>query len=410
MAEEATVSRPRLLLIKQIVPYPPDQGTKVVTFDLIRALRDAFDVTVLARALDDADHRAARDLEEWCERVVAVTPANKRSIVHRAAFKVWYGLVSLATRRSLKSLYDCPGTLVGAARKLSRENFDVVLVEYWQLYPLLDLFPPERVVLLTHDVDLLVNRQSALLEKRLIEKVRKVRRWMLEQREEVRTYQRVGRILTLTERDAHAVRKLARDRAQVSVLPFGLDPERFAPPAGNTRRREVLFMGALHASFNADALDQFARSILPRLDDIAGLEVTIVGGELPRHLSFLAADDRVNVVGHVEDVRPYLHRAACIVIPLRFGGGLRIRTLEAMMAGLPVVCSSVAMAGMDFEPGRDYLLADSPEDAAAAVSRLLNDPELATSLSRSARTRVAQLHGRAAAPAARSLFESFVRQ
>ncbi len=406
-----SATRPRLLLIKSVIPYPPDQGTRVLSFGLIRALRGSFDVTVLSRVLDDGDRSAAQKLEEYCDRVVTVFPPNKRSILHRAAYKLWYQLVSLFTRRSLKSLYDCPGAFKDAARRLAREEFDLVIIEYWQLYPLLELFPSDRVVLLTHDIDLLVNRKSALLEKRLLPKVRKVRRWMMEQREEVKAYQGVRRILALTERDAQAVVKLSKGHARVDVLPFGLDPGRFEPPAGESRRKEVLFMGALHAAFNIDSLDYFARSIYPLLDETCDFTLTIVGGKLPAYLEYLGRDPRVSVVGRVDDVRPYLHWASCIVIPLRFGGGLRIRTLEAMLAGLPVVCTTVAMAGMDFEPGRDYLLADTAEDFASEVNRLLNSPELVDEIAARALVRATSLYGwEQQDRASRALLESYIKQ
>jgi glycosyltransferase involved in cell wall biosynthesis len=149
-----------------------------------------------------------------------------------------------------------------------------------------------------------------------------------------------------------------------------------------------LFLGHLGASFNQDALDYFVRRIYPALEGTAGLSVTVVGGSLPKRLEFFAHQPNVDVVGSVGDVRPYLHRASCLVIPLRFGGGLRIRILEAMSAGIPVVCSSVAIAGMAFEPGRDFVLADTPEDAVEGIRRLLSDEAFSVALAAAAERRV----------------------
>lgn len=396
-----------MLVIKHVVPYPPNQGTRVVTFELIRALRPEFDVTVLTRALDPEDDRAARDLEQWCERVVTVRPANRRSLLHRVAYRLWYSLVSLTTGRSMKSLYDCPGALVDAVRRLDPAAFDIVVVEYWQLYPLLDVIPREKTVLFTHDIDLLVNRARALMEKRLMRKLKLVRQWRTEQREEVRAYLAAPRILALTERDAHAARKLSRERADVRVLPFGVDADALAPPPGLERRREVLFMGALGAVFNRDALVYFAESIYPLLDG-CDCDIAVVGGELPPEVAWLGRQQRVRVTGRVDDIRECLHRAGCIVVPLRFGGGLRIRIIEALMAGLPVVCSTVAIAGMDFEAGVHYLLADTPGETADAIRRVLDDPGLAASLSRAGRERAVERYGPGAPAATRTLFKSFL--
>lgn len=393
--------RKKILIVKPFLPYPPDQGTRVVSFGLIQTLQREFDVTVLTRLTDRAESEAAHQLERYCSRVVTVMAPSRKSIFHRAAFKVGYTLISWFRRRSLKSLYDCPGATVRAARRLTDEEFDLIVIEYWQLFPLLDVFPLDKVVLLTHDVELLVNRENALLERNLFRKLSKVRRWLVEQREEIGAYRKARRVLALTARDALAVRKLRRSRQAaetgvddgddtVDVLPFGLDVEAYATPTGERNPREVLFMGALRASFNRDALDYFVLNIFPHLDDVADLSVTVVGGELPRHLGHFGLDRRVEVTGRVPDVRPYLDRAACLVVPLRFGGGLRIRILEAMMAGTPIVCSSVAIAGMDFQGEREYLLADTPRDTAAQVKRLLDDPSLGLEIARNARTAVVE--------------------
>jgi len=386
-------SRPRILIVKPVLPYPPDQGTKVVSFDLIRTLSERFEVSVLCRILDRGEDAQARELEQYCHRVHTVFPPNRRSVLHRGVYRIAYALKSLLLRRSKKALYDCPGALVRRARELAGEDFDLVLLEYWQLYPLQDVFPAERTVLLTHDIDMLVNRQVALLERRLFRKMSAVRRWMLEQREEVRAYLRAQRILALTERDADAARKLSKGRAQVDVLPFGIDVPDQIPDPGQRRPDEVLFMGAMGAAFNRDALVYFAREIYPHLDD-EGVRVTIVGGDLPAEVSWFAENANVEVVGRVDDVGPYLGRAACLVVPMRFGGGLRIRILEAMSAGIPIVCTRVAIAGMDFEAGRDFLLADEPADIAASIMRVLREPGLGNSLARSAHAAVGPRYGR----------------
>lgn len=383
-----TRERPRILLVKPIVPYPPDQGTKIVSFDMIQALSVDYDVTVLCRTVDAASRQAARELERHCAQVIAIPAPNRRSPLHRVLYKAAYTVRSLVTRRSMKSLYDCPGALVRRARQIPADACDLIIVEYWQMFPLLDVFPRERTVLLTHDVDMLVNRQSALLEKQLFRKIGAVRRWMLEQREELRAYRRAGTILALTERDAASVRKLAGVENGVPVLPFGLDSSGYHDPGVSRQHDELLFMGALSSSFNRDSLVYFAREIYPHLDNDR-VQVTIVGGQLPDELSFLGTYDNVNVVGRVDDVRPYLQRAGSIMIPLRFGGGLRIRILEAMMAGTPVVCTRVAIAGMDFEPEADFLLADDPRELAAQAMRLVDNPDLALRISESARGRCA---------------------
>jgi glycosyltransferase involved in cell wall biosynthesis len=262
------------------------------------------------------------------------------------------------------------------------------------LWRMAEVLPLERTVLLTHDVEMLVNRQNALMERNLYSKIRIVRRWLSERREEIQAYHTFRRILTLTERDRAAVQVIAGKGTPVEVLPFGMDPGDYPDLGIERNRREILFVGVMTSSFNKDALEFFIRWIHPQIEHLEDLKTTIVGGWLPKELEYFQKVRGVEITGKVLDVRPYLARAGCIVIPLRFGGGLRTRVLEAMFSGLPVICTAVAMAGMPFEPERDYLQADSPEEFGHQIERLLNSTELATQIANSAKEKVLKLYSR----------------
>jgi glycosyltransferase involved in cell wall biosynthesis len=385
--------RQRILIVHPVLPYPPDQGSKVATFGLIRSLADQYDVTVLCKIDSAAELAHAHALEQHCKRVVTVQAPNKRSPVHRLAYKVWYTLVSYVRRRSFKSLYDTPGALLKAARRLSMEDFDLNIVIYWQLYPVFRLLRRDKTILATYDIDLHVNKQLSLHERHLFRKLQTVRNWLIERREEINAYRSVSRVWTLTERDKRDVENITRNECRVDVMPFRLDTAFFAPPGMARNEGELLFLGFLRAPFNRDALEYFVNKIYPHLDDIEGLSITVVGGELPEDLAHFGLNPEVEIVGRVPDIRPYLHRAACIVIPLRFAGGLRIRILEAMAAGVPVVCTAEAIAGMDFEAEEHYLLADTPGECARQIARVLGDRGLAGRLSESAIRAVRERYG-----------------
>jgi glycosyltransferase involved in cell wall biosynthesis len=378
------MSRQRVLLVKPVLPYPPEQGTRVVSFALVEALSEVYDVTVLARILDRGEEEHARTLQRWCSRVVTVFPANRRSLAARVGYRIAYLVRALVSGRSQKSLYDCPGAFVARARELARESFDLVIVEYWQLYPLLDVFPPRRTVLVTHDVDQFVNRDRAALEPNAFCRLLRRPRDAVERREETAAYRRAARVWALTSRDAEAVRSISGG-TPADVLPFGLGEEAFAGEVPARESREVLFMGAMGALFNQDAIIHFARDLHPVLQDLPGVTFTIVGGALPADAASLASAPGVTVTGHAPDPRVYLRRAACLIVPLRYAGGLRIRIIEAMAAGLPVVCSPAAVAGMDLGEESGVLLAHSPSEYRAHVERLLADSAFAAKAARSAR-------------------------
>lgn len=385
-------ARRRILLVKPILPWPPDQGTRVVSAAIVESLAETFEVTVLARVLDRSEQKFVTELERLGVRVVSVFPRNRRSRLARVTYRAAYTLRSLFGR-SLKSLYDCPGTFVRAARELARENFDLIIVEYWQLYPLLEVFDRERTVLLTHDIDLVVNAQRALLEEGLFAKAAALRRWRVERAEEVRAYRRVRRVWALTSRDAAAVQKLSGGKTQTDVVPFGLRQAQFSFDDTARTSREILFLGAMIAPFNRDALAHFARDVYPLLAPIDGIRFTVVGGALPDSLAWFGALRHVEIAGHARDVSPFFARCACLVVPLRYGGGLRIRILEAMAAGVPVVASPVAFEGMALEPGKHLLVASRPEQYRSQIERLLADPDFSRTLAREARDHIYRVYG-----------------
>jgi glycosyltransferase involved in cell wall biosynthesis len=312
-------------------------------------------------------------------------------------------------RRSLKSLYDCPGAFVRAAAGLADEPFDLVVIEYWQLNRLSSLFRPGAVVLFTHDIDMLVNRELSLLERNLFRKIASVQRWLVERKEELHAYKNSKTIFTLTAQDKRAVELVAGSSCRVEVVPFGVDIDYFSPSGVKRNAGEVLFLGAMGAVFNRDALAQFVTKIYPLLDDIDGLTVSIVGGQLPKDLSCFASNREVEIVGKVPDIRPYLHRASCMVVPLRFSGGLRIRILEAVAAELPVICTTPAIAGMPFEAGRDYLLANTPEEFAEQLRAFMRDPALGPALAGNAKQRLVEHYSKETQESrARALFENVI--
>jgi glycosyltransferase involved in cell wall biosynthesis len=238
-----------------------------------------------------------------------------------------------------------------------------------------------------------VNAQRAVLEENLFAKAAALRRWHTERGEEVRAYRAARHVWALTARDAAAARTLSSNRAAAEVLPFGLREEQFAPAVPVRSSRDVLFLGAMGAAFNRDALFHFATDVYPLLAGIDGIHFTVVGGALPESIAWFGALRHVEVAGHAREVAPFYARCACLVVPLRYGGGLRIRILEAMAAGVPVVASPVAIEGMDLDPGKHLLLALTPAEYRTHIEHILADPAFAAGLAEAAKAHIYRTYG-----------------
>ena len=187
----------------------------------------------------------------------------------------------------------------------------------------------------------------------------------------------------------------ARDpAAEIHVIPNGVDVQSFGVPEmdSGTPRTGLLFTGSMDYSANIDAVVWFVNNIWPELcRQHPALSFAIVGRDPAPEVRALAGD-RVTVTGTVPDVRPYYSGALAAVVPLRFGSGTRLKILEAMAAGIPVISTRLGAEGLDLEDGTHLLLADSESEMIAAVSRLATSPELWLRLSRSGREVVSRLY------------------
>lgn len=177
--------------------------------------------------------------------------------------------------------------------------------------------------------------------------------------------------------------------ADIRVVPNGTDTDRLRPDPAAEQPRGLLFLGSMNYAPNPDAVLYFLREIWPLIKrDLAGATFDVVGIAPPAEvLEASRRDPAVRVHGYVEDIRPHLARAALFVVPLRIGGGTRLKILDAMAMGKAIVSTSVGAEGLALADGAEIVLADDPALFAASVVRLVNDPASRQSLGRRARER-----------------------
>jgi polysaccharide biosynthesis protein PslH len=163
------------------------------------------------------------------------------------------------------------------------------------------------------------------------------------------------------------------------LVPIAVDAEALIPVKQVSGSCKILTLGTLHYPPNADGIRWFAGEVFPLIKErIPGVTLTIVGKNPPRDIQQFETiyPDAVRVTGYVPDLDPYFEEAALVVVPVRAGGGMRVRILEAFARGMPMVTTTVGLEGIDAEPGREVLVEDTPVEFADAVIRLLQDENL----------------------------------
>jgi glycosyltransferase involved in cell wall biosynthesis len=349
----------RLLFLLPSTPEPPDSGARIRNQGLINLLGAEHEIDTL------------------------VPPETHRSPLRRARDLASSDLPDMAQRRWSRTFFDTVRCRIHEGRYTAVQAEGIEMARY------LAAAPPAERVYDAHNAEFLVQWRLAgsagPVHKQLYSRLQ----WRRLERFERHVVRASRLTVAVSEHDANQLRALAGADSQVRVVPNGLDTSRyvFSLPRADIAPN-VLFIGKLDFRPNAEAVDWFIREVLPPLSDV---RLFAVGAQPPRWLVEAGQhDDRIAVTGYVADERPYLARCAALVLPLRTGGGSRLKALIAMASGLPIVSTGFGMEGLDAEPGTHFLVAESPADWVACVRRVLGDPGLRARLAHNGRSLVEQ--------------------
>lgn len=370
-------ARPRMnvLFITPYFPYPPTAGNPIRNYNLLKRIGNLHYVWLLTFDSADILPHHIEHLKSWCQDIILAKPPSVSGALDRPWDLVTY--MASGTPPDLRFYYseDMADTIRGLCQRV---DFDVVQVEdsYMGLY--LNQVPPglrARSVLTFHDVVFEKQARMAGIERRLPRKIRlwfdswTMRRW------EPFFAERFGYCVTVSARDREILLSLNPD-LRVKVIPNGTDTNLLQPLPEPSSPPSIIFVGSMGYFPNADAAIHLCRDILPLLQQkVSDLQTWIVGNRPGAEL-LKWQSEQIHITGLVEDVVPYYKDAHVCVIPLRAGGGTRLKILEAMALGRPVVSTSIGCEGLDVVDGHHLLIADDPQAFADAVFRLLRDDVL----------------------------------
>ena len=378
----------RVLFLTPQLPYPPQKGTALRNWGLIHGLAERHRISLLSFRSPEQEVDPAPPLASICERILTV-PQPERSRRERLWDMLTTRQPDMALRLS-SHLYD------QELKKLLEGNvFDVIQIEGIELAPYLDtvrsLAQDAVVVFDDHNCEYLLQERTFLTDlyspARWSGAAYSFVQWQRLRRYEERTCRHADRVLAVSDADAAALRRLIPD-LDVTVVPNGIDTETYRPATTRAEDREntLVFTGTMDFRPNVDAVLWFAKDVLPLVQaDAPDVRFLVVGQRPHRRLTPLRGNPAVTLTGWVEDVRPYFGQATVYVAPLRMGGGTRLKLLEAMAMGTPIVATSLGAEGYPVENGRELILADTPSSFADAVVALLRAKKRREQLARRAR-------------------------
>ncbi len=396
----------RILYLAQIVPYPLDSGAKVRQYHMLQYLAQRHEVTLVCFSRPSDRPASIDHLRTLC-RDVHTAPMSRapaleamglaRSLVTAQPFNI-----ARDDRRAMKRLLS---------ELVQRQVFDVIHADQLSMaqYGLwarrqMPVTRSVKMALDAHNAYYLIPQRMADVARNPLMKLFLRREAGLTAQYEARVYRQFDHVLTVTDDDLASIRRLPglNGRApRFTTVPICVDAS--SPPvARRPGARGLLMLGGLHWPPNADATRWFSAQIWPLVRAQApDARLFIVGARPPDDIRALgdcvgiqhpdqAGNSPVVVTGYVDDATPFLEESAMLIVALRSGGGMRVKIVEALQWGVPIVTTRIGCEGIAVSDGHDALIADDAHTFARSAIRLLRDRAFADRLSANGRRLVAQ--------------------
>jgi len=371
----------KVLLLTQVLPYPPDSGPKVKTWNVLKYLVQKHEVTLVSFVRGDQSAEADH-LRHYCRAVYTVPMARG---VLRDGLAMIHSLLGGQPWMMVRDDQSDMRQLVD--RLASEMRFDITHADQLNMAQYAARVSGARKVLDAHNA-------LWLLYQRLAETMNPgPRKWLLERdwgllkAYEGRVCREFDAVTAVSEADKTALEEAMGRASDIAVIPIAVDTDAETPPARQPGADHILHIGTMYWPPNIDGVMWFIREVLPRIRaQRPNVVFDVVGARPPQELVALGGDGTgINVTGYVEDPKPYLEKVGVMIVPLRAGGGMRVKILNALSQALPIVSTTIGCEGIAVEAGHHLLVAGTPEAFAQATLRLLEDCRLADTLGRNGR-------------------------
>ena len=384
-----------VLFLSQIVPYPPHGGVLQRGYNLVRELGRKTRVHLLAFVHPDvlptesAIEDSRRALKEFCETVEYFPLWPKASPLYRAAA---IG-VSACSAEPFSYIAHRSGAFRQRVSAMTRSMpLDMIHADTLALCQFVDRERTTPAVLTHHNIESVLMARRAEAETGLLAKQFIQRESAKLSAFEAKESPRFDVNIVMSSHDEKTLRNQVPG-IHTAVVPNGVDVDYFKPD-GTEETPALIYTGGMNMFANRDAVMHFLTEIWPKIRERhPDVRFFAVGQDPPKELTAIAErDSRVVVTGYVDDIRPYVRAAAVYVVPLRVGGGTRLKVLDAMAMGKAMVSTSIGCEGIDVRAGEHLMVADEPAGFAEATLTLLNDRARRAALGGAARRRVEELY------------------
>lgn len=374
----------RILLLSSWFPYPPDNGSRIRAYNILKTIAGKHEVSLVSFSDPDFSLEHADALQEMCREIqttprIPFQPGGGRAL----------GAFLSSVPRFVKDTYS-PAMQRLVDDHLATGEFDVLFAG--ELSAAIYVRSEMPVGKIFDDLEIGIFHDAYALATGLTRRRRALTWWKMARYLQARAGL-FDAVTVVSRREKELALKIGVPEARLSVLPNAIDCSRYANVAVEQLPGTLIYTGALTYDANLDAMRYFVREILPLVREVEpDTRLTITGRASQVAQNELSIDNAVLFAGYVADVRPRIAQSRVCVVPLRFGGGTRLKILEAMAVGTPVVSTSKGIEGLDLVPGKEVLVGDTPQDFARETLALLKDAGLRDRIAANGRAKVNALY------------------
>lgn len=376
----------KVLWLSHFIPFPPKGGNLQRSYNLIRELSKAHDVTLLSFnqsniiGTPELLQAAKEHFSEFCTLADVLVIPSERSKIQRAILLLkgllpWrtYTVSWLESKEYAQKLNDL----------LSRNHYDIIHVDTISLAPYARHLENIKVVLNHHNIESAMMLRRAENESNLFRKLYFYQEGIKLQRLEQRICNKFNLNITCSDLDSERLKNTAVVTDCISI-PNGVDLDYFQPIATKIKPKSLVFAGGLSWYPNLDAMTFFLKSVWPELvKQIPDISLTVIGKNPPAWMLEMQKEySNLRITGFVDDVRPYLAEAQIYICPIKDGGGTKLKVLDALAMGKPLIADAIACEGIEVVNNESVIFASTPADYIEKIKFLIDNPVVGEDLSR----------------------------
>jgi len=375
----------KILFLSPWFPYPPVNGSKIRIYNLLKSLGSRYSIELIS-FVRDGEQVDPRGITDFCSSIQTINWEEFQP----KRLKAISGFLADVPR----SVYDTYSIEMENAVLQSIQTCTPDLVIASELGTALYAQKIRHAPTILEDIEFGSVRENWKNADTTLSRFRNGLTWF-------KTRRYIGRFLhhftactVVSPQEKSILDHMIPNQEKIRVLPNGVDLKQFQPDSEQPVENTLIYNGALTYSANLDAMNFFLELIYPQVKvQLPDVSLSITGSYKGVDLSELDIDDTVKLTSFLPDIRPAITKSWIVVVPLRTGGGTRIKILEAMALGTPVISTTKGAEGLEVTPEKNILIADNPDDFARQTIRLLQDSDLRSHLSINGRKLVEAKYG-----------------